>query len=285
MFKLRDCADLTCNMTSRNWGFCDLFINKNYELEKLHLLEQLGFNTVAINTHVEEPSDEPKKKKKKGEPRDKKDYVPPAIDLPKDLSDEIKLNILQRVTIEFSDSSIAHKINQSENLKKYDIIAVIPKTLQAFHYACGNMDIDIISFEPESKIPFKISRKLYSQAVERGIFFELMYSPAIRDSTSRKNIISTAHTYHAVGKSRNIIVTSGAESYMQVRDVHDVINLGFILGLNSNESLEVVRNNPRRLILKAEGRKLGKHYMLVEPFTETDNKMSEDYIALFIDLK
>nr|XP_021200564.2 ribonuclease P protein subunit p30 [Helicoverpa armigera] len=272
-------------MASCNWGFCDLFINKNYELEKLHLLEQLGFNTVAINTHVEEPSDEPKKKKKKGEPRDKKDYVPPAIDLPKDLSDEIKLNILQRVTIEFSDSSIAHKINQSENLKKYDIIAVIPKTLQAFHYACGNMDIDIISFEPESKIPFKISRKLYSQAVERGIFFELMYSPAIRDSTSRKNIISTAHTYHAVGKSRNIIVTSGAESYMQVRDVHDVINLGFLLGLNSNESLEVVRNNPRRLILKAEGRKLGKHYMLVEPFTETDNKMSEDYIALFIDLK
>ncbi|KAJ8733471.1 hypothetical protein PYW08_001769 [Mythimna loreyi] len=265
-------------MSCRNWGFCDLSISKNYVLESLHLLEKLGFNTVAINTHVEEPSDEPKKKKKKGETRDKKDYVPSPIDIPKDLS--TKLNILQRVTIEFSDSSVAHKVNQSENIKKYDIIAVLPKTLQAFQYACGTMDVDIITFEPESKIPFKISRKLYSQAVERGVFFELMYSPAIRDSTCRKNIISTAHNYHAVGKSRNIIITSGAENYMQVRDVHDVINLGFIFGLNNNESLEVVRNNARRVILKAEGRKSGKHYMLVEAISETVNKMSEDYIAL-----
>lgn len=263
-------------MANRNWGFCDLFINRNYELEKLHLLEKLGYNTIAINTHVEEPSDEPKKKKKKGEVREKKEYVPSPIDIPKDISDTTKLNILQRVTIEFSDSGVAHKVNQSENLKKYDIIAVIPKTLQAFQYACGTMDIDIISFEPESKIPFKMSRKLYSQAVERGIFFELMYSPAIRDSTSRKNIISTAHNYHAIGKSRNIIVTSGAENYMQVRDVHDVINLGFIFGLNSNESLEVVRNNTRRVILKAEGRKCGKHYMLVDSINEMDNKISEN---------
>lgn len=265
-------------MANRNWGFCDLFISKNFDFENLHLLEKLGFNTIAINTHVEEPVDEPKKKKKKGETRDKRDYVPSPVEIPKYVSS--KLNILQRVTLEFSDSSVAHKVNQSENLKKYDIIAVIPKTLQAFQYACGAMDVEIITFEPESKMPFKISRKLYSQAVERGIFFELMYSPAIRDSTSRKNIISTAHNYHAVGKSRNIIVTSGAENHMQVRDVHDVINLGFIFGLNSNESLEVVRNNARRVILKAEGRKSGKHYMLIDSISETVNKTSEDYIAL-----
>ncbi|XP_022825098.1 ribonuclease P protein subunit p30 [Spodoptera litura] len=260
-------------MANRNWGFCDLSVSKNFEPDKLHLIEKLGFNTIAINSHVEEPSDEPKKKKKKGETRDKKDYVPPPPSVIKDTSS--KLNILQRVTIEFSDSSISHKINQSENLKQYDIIAVLPKTLQAFQYACASMDIDIITFEPECRIPFKISRKLYTQAVDRGIFFEIMYSPAIRDSTCRKNIISTAHIYHAVGKSRNIVVTSGAENYMQVRDVHDVINLGFLLGLNSNESLEVVRNNARRLILKAEARKHGKHYILVDSIND-DSKMSED---------
>lgn len=269
-------------MANRNWGFSDLFISKNYDLEKLHQLKNLGYNTIAINTQIEESSDEPKKKKKKGETREKKDFVSLPVDIPEELLKSTKLNILQRVTIEFSDSSVAHKLNQSENLKKYDIIAVIPKTLQAFQYACGTMDIDIITFEPENKIPFKISRKLYSQAVERGVFFEIMYSPAIRDSTSRKNIISTAHNYHAVGKSRNIIITSGAENYMQVRDVHDVINLGFILGLNSNESLEAVRNNTRRLILKAEGRRCGKHYMIINTLNETDNKMSEDYIGIII---
>lgn len=259
-------------MASRNWGFCDLSICKGFDLTKLDLLPKLGYSTIAIDTFVEEPNDEPKKKKKKGEGKEKKDYLPPPSEVPKNVSEDNKLNILQRVTIEFSDSSVAHKINQSDNIKKYDIIAVVPKTLQAFQYACGAMDVDIITFVPESRIPFKISRKLYRQAVERGIFFELMYSPAIKDSTSRKNIISTAHIYHAVGKSKNIVLSSAAENCMQVRDVHDVINLGFILGLNSNESLEVIRNNTRRLILKAEGRKCGKHYMTITALNETSEE-------------
>lgn len=261
-------------MAYKNLGFCDLSLSKNYDYNKLDLLEKLGFNTVAINTHVEEPDEEPKKKKKKGESKEKKDYIPAPAAVPNEIASRTKLSIFQRVTIEFSDSSISHKLNQSENLKLYDIIAVVPKTLQAFQYACGTLDVDIITFLPESRIPFKVSRKLYRQAVERGLFFELMYSPAIKDSTSRKNIICTAHIYHAVGKSKNIILTSWAENYMQVRDVHDVINLGFILGLNSEQSLEVVRNNARKLILKSEGRRSGKLYMIVSK-DEKDNKIHE----------
>ncbi|XP_026737466.1 ribonuclease P protein subunit p30 [Trichoplusia ni] len=252
-------------MANRDWGFCDLSVSKNFGLDKLHFLEFAGYNTVALNTHIVDASDEPKRKKKKGEVREKKmDFVPPPVDLPEDVLNSSKLNILQRVTIEFSDSSIAHKLNQSLNLKKYDIIAVIPKTFQAFQYACGSMDIDLITFEPESKFPFKISRKLYSQAVERGIFFEIMYSPAIRDSTSRKNIISAAQIYYTIGKSRNIVFSSGAENDMQIRDIHDVINFGFILGINANNSLDCVRSNTRKLILKAEARRCGKHYMRID---------------------
>jgi ribonuclease P/MRP protein subunit RPP1 len=259
-------------MANKNWGFCDLSISNKLDYSQLETIEKLGYHTVAINTHVEESSnEEPKKKKKKGENKEKKELIPP-VEIPKEIRAKTKLNILQRLTIEFSDSSIAHKLNQSENVRKYDIIAVIPKTLQAFQYACGSMDVDVITFEPESRIPFKVSRKLYRQAAERGIFFELMYSPAIRDSTARKNIITTAHIYYAVGKSKNIVVTSGAENHMFIRNVHDVINLGFIFGLNSSESLEVVRNNARRLILKANSRRCGKHYMTVTTTNETNNQ-------------
>lgn len=251
-------------MSCKNWGFCDLSVSKNYDLKKLNVFEKLGFNTIALNTHVEEVIEEPKKKKKKGEIKEKKDYIPAPINIPKDTMDSVNLNILQRVTIEFSDPTMSHKVIHSENLKKYDIIAIIPKSLQAMQYVCNTLDVDIITFEPETKLPFKISRKLYRQAVEKGMFFELMYTPAIKDSTSRKNIISTAHTYHAVGKSKNIILTSNAENDFHVRDVHDVINLGFILGLNSNQSLDVIRNNTRRLILKAQGRQCGKLYLNIE---------------------
>lgn len=251
-------------MSCKNWGFCDLSVSKNYDFKKLNLFEKFGFNTIAVNTHVEEVSEEPKKKKKKGEIKEKKDYIPAPVEIPKEITDNVNLNILQRVTIEFSDPTTTYRLTHSENLKKYDIIAIIPKTLQAFQYVCNTLDVDIITFEPETRLSFKISRKLYRQTVERGMFFELMYSPAIKDSTSRKNIISNAHMYHAVGKSKSIIVTSGAENESQIRDVHDVINLGFILGLNSNESLEVIRNNARRLILKTDGRRHGKFYVNVE---------------------
>ncbi|XP_072939351.1 ribonuclease P protein subunit p30 [Epargyreus clarus] len=265
-------------MAFQNYGFCDLSLNRTFDLNKLSLIEKYGFNTVAINTFVEDASDEPKKKKKKSDQnnKDKKDLIPAPIEIPQDVKENCKLNILQRLTLEFSDTSVAHKINQSENIKKYDIFAVLPKTLQAFQFACSTLDVDVVTFEPESKTPFKISRKLYRQAADRGMCFELMYSPAIKDSTARKNIISTAHTYHAIGKSRNIILTSGAESPSQVRSVHEVINLGFILGLNSNQSLEVIRNNARNLILKALSRRCGKHFMIISPSESNENKTVEE---------
>lgn len=259
-------------------GFCDLNIDKSYDIDTLSSIEKLGFQTIAINTHIEEVNvEEPKKKKKKNDPKDKKDYIPSPLDIPDKVKSNTKLKILHRVTIEFSDSSICNKLNQSENLKKYDIVAVLPKTLQAFQYACGTLDTDVITFDPLTRIPFKVSRKLYRQAVERGIFFEIMYSPAIRDSTSRRNIITTSHLYHAVGKSKNIIITSGAKDNTQVRGIYDVINLGFIFGLNNNGSLEVVRNNPHRLILKAQGRRCGKHYMEVSQVgDQCENKIPEE---------
>lgn len=263
-------------MADRDWGFCDLSVSKNFNVDKLCYLEFAGYNTVAFNTHIDDASEEPKKRNRKGESREKKDFVPPPINIPKDVLNSSKLNILQRVTIEFSDSSVAHKLNQSLNLKKYDIIAVIPKTLHAFQYACGSMDIDLITFEPESKFPFKITRKLYLQAVERGIFFEIMYAPALRGSTARKNIICAAQIYYTMGKSRNIIFSSGAEKSMQLRDVHDVINFGFILGINSNDCFDCVRNNTRKLILKGLGRRCGKHYMTMDTDDENTTANTND---------
>ena len=34
------------------------------------------------------------------------------------------------------------------------------------------------------------------------MFFEIPYSPCIRDSTARRRIIAQSHNYHAVGKSK-----------------------------------------------------------------------------------
>lgn len=78
--------------------------------------------------------------------------------------------------------------------------------------------------DPLDKL-IKFSRKLYMVAVAKNIHFEISYAPAILDSTSRKNIISKSHRYHAYGKSKNIIISSGAGSILFVRGPYDIINL------------------------------------------------------------
>lgn len=115
--------------------------------------------------------------------------------------------------------------NQSENIKKYDFIAAVPTDLAAFTHACTVMDVDIISFDCEDYDNFRIHRKLYNQAVERGIYFEIMYSPALKHSNFRKNIINKANIYKTIGKSNNIIITSGAENEFQIRGPYEVIKL------------------------------------------------------------
>lgn len=113
----------------------------------------------------------------------------------------------------------------SDNLKKYDLLALIPKSPDAMQYACETFDTDIISFDPTESKLVKFSRKLYNLAVDRNIHFEIMYAPAIYDQTNRKNIINRSHIYHAVGKSKNIIISSGAINSIQLRGPYDIINL------------------------------------------------------------
>lgn len=92
-------------------------------------------------------------------------------------------------------------------------------------YTCNNIDADILSYDPENKVSYKLTRKMYNQLVEKGYHYELLYAPAIQDSTQRKNMIHISHLYHSFGKSRNIIVSSGATNRMLLRGPYDIINL------------------------------------------------------------
>ncbi|XP_026469192.1 ribonuclease P protein subunit p30 [Ctenocephalides felis] len=266
-------------------GFCDLCvesdgITKDSLRVTCERLFNLGYRTVAINQTIDDTVFESKRKKKKGEARDNPDVVP--IPLAFEFADEFKkrLQILHRLTISYSDQSNIHKLNQSLNFKKYHIIAVLPNSQSAFQHACGGaFDFDIITFNPLHKSPIKMNRKLYDVLKDRNVYFELMYSPAIRDSTSRKNIIHMSHLYHAYGKSKNIIISSSAAEAFQVRSPYDVINLGLILGLSEEQCKTAILSNCRKLIIRAEGRRHGKAVMIVKQLTQEafiDSDESDD---------
>ena len=77
-------------------------------------------------------------------------------------------------------------------------------------------------------------------------------------------ILAQAHTYHAVGKSKSIFISSDASNALEIRGPHDVSYLGFIFGLNEQQGKDAVKQNPTLVVQNAAGRKLGPYRALVQ---------------------
>ncbi|KAK4880336.1 hypothetical protein RN001_008482 [Aquatica leii] len=237
-------------------------------------LYELGYRTIAINQTIEEANLDESTESKKKKKIDKVELVPAPLEFKFEECKDLK--VLNRLTIAFSNQDIITRIIKSSNYKKYHIIAAQPENQQAFQYVCSTMEVDIFSFDPNRKCNYKMQRKLYYQLVEKDVYFELMYAPAIEDSTKRKNIIATAHAYHSFGKSKNIIISSATTNDFLTRSPYDVINLGLIFGLSEGQAKDALFTNGRKLYIRAIGRRLGKTIMIVENRLGQEQHETED---------
>ncbi|CAG2206636.1 RPP1 [Mytilus edulis] len=194
------------------------FMDFNVQIsEKQHLAKtlamaaKLGYSVAAVN-HCAPSIDSIVKKKKKD-----KDYH--AIPLPETLKVDAetlknimagtkKFRQLSRFSTIMEDVAQLQKLNTPE-IQAFDLVAVQPLTEKIFHVAVSSLKIDIITVDVTQKLPYPIKRPLINVALERGIYFEIQYSPAIRDSTSRKYMIANAQTLIRVCKGKNVIISSG----------------------------------------------------------------------------
>nr|XP_023028626.1 ribonuclease P protein subunit p30-like [Leptinotarsa decemlineata] len=272
-------------------GFYDLclqesFFSKEDLQQAVKELYDVGYRTVAVNQVIDDENTENKKKqkKKKGEPREIQDIVPIPFDL-KIIQDVIthldlkNFTVLNRLTVSFANQESLHKITKSPNYKKFHIIAAAPTTHTAFAFTCGSFEADIFTFNPENKFGLRLGRKFYNQLIDRGYHFELQYSHAIKDSTSRKNLIHASHLFHSFGKSKNVFFSSGADCPMYIRSPYDIVNLGFIFGLNELQCKNAISHCPRKVVVTSVGRRHGKSVMFVENIdrdTEQDVMMLEN---------
>lgn len=237
-------------------GFSDLCVPYNSSTKELlgilNELVELGYKNVAIEQTYDHDSCE-----KKG------DTIPEAVDL-KPLNEGLngRLNLLNRLTIIYTESTITLITNRSAKLRGYHLVAVIPRTEDAFQHACQSMHCDIVSYN-SSTVRCKMSRKFYFVAVNRNIMFEIKYAPAIVSSTDRKDTINRAHKYHSYGKSKNIIISSEARNRFQVRGPYDIANLGLIFGLSEEQSKNAILALPRKVLINAETRRHGKAGIIV----------------------
>ncbi|XP_053306074.1 ribonuclease P protein subunit p30 [Spea bombifrons] len=251
--------------------FVDLNI-VNTDIKKLQniieMAAHLGYSTVAIN-HV---ADFEKKKMEIAKPISTTELFPsPPIVQGKSKP----IRILTRLTVIASDPSHCNALRStSPTARLYDIVAVYPKTEKLFHAACTSIDVDLVCINITEKHPFYFRKPPINAAIERGIFFELIYTPAIKDSTIRRYTISNALNLMQFCKGKNIIISSGAEKPMEMRGPYDVATLGLLFGLSEGASKAAVSTNCRAALLHGETRKtaFGIVYSVKKPLSEEESE-------------
>ncbi|XP_037681637.1 ribonuclease P protein subunit p30-like [Choloepus didactylus] len=143
----------------------------------------------------------------------------------------------------------------SSRVQLYDIVAVFPKTEKLFHVACTHLDVDLVCITVTEKLPFYFKRPPINVAIDRGLCFELFYSPAIKDSTMRRYTISNTLNLMQVCKGKNVILSSAAERPLEMRGPYDVANLGLLFGLSESDAKAAVSTNCTVALLHVETRK------------------------------
>ena len=102
---------------------------------------------------------------------------------PEMLSQRMKSGISQfaiftRLSILMDDNLAIHSSNAA--VASYDLVSVQPTTERMFQTACHSLDIDIISIDMGSRLSFQLRPATINSAIQRGIWFEIRYSPALR---------------------------------------------------------------------------------------------------------
>lgn len=236
-------------------AFADLnvtYLSDPRETEKLvSKAVKLGFETIAVckTFHL-------RKEKKKGREVEKLtpinwDVFPAIQELKKT---HPKLKIYSRITLQIDDQSQVHQLS-SDIVQSYDILAVQPATEKLFQQACKTLEIDIISLNMTERLPFYLKFPTVNAAIERGVHFEITYSPALRDPTQRKTLIATALDLVVFAKGKHIIVSSAAENELDFRGPYDIVNLGLLFNFNEEQSKAAVTKNCRAVLFHAEARK------------------------------
>ncbi|CAK9814146.1 Ribonuclease P protein subunit p30 [Anthophora quadrimaculata] len=251
-------------------GFYDLCVNiPRHDVQNLHSilvkLHEYGFRTIAINTNIDESVfvTDKKKKKKSDESETSQSIILDTVNI-ENLRKEFdgKLKIFNRITFLCSDPAKTHALNHCSSLKKYDLYSFAPKTQNALQFACTQLNADIITLRPHT-VTFKFNKKLYEQAIERGIHFEIQYVDLL-NIESRKQAIHYSHLFHTYGKSKNVILSSGTNDIRTIRNPYDLINLACLLGLNEVKAKASILHQCKRLLLRAERRRRGKAAFIIE---------------------
>jgi len=162
-----------------------------------------------------------------------------------------------RVTVVCNEMrAVMQLVDSNQILKSYDVVAAKTKDAKVFHALCLENDVvDIITFDLTEKLPYKLKRGQVTEAIKKGIMFELSYSQAIEDMSIRRMVFSNAITIMNATKFKNIIITSKCADNFHHRSPFDVMNIFRVLGMPKDAATKAVGENTVKIIERGKFRK------------------------------
>lgn len=189
------------------------------------------------------------------------------------------LILLSRLTLTISDTSQNHRLSSLQS--QYDLLVLRPTNDKSFQLCCTSLECDLISLDLSQRLPFILKFKTVSAAMQRGIRFEICYSPGIGGGTdAKRNVISGATSLIRATRGKGIILSSEARSALGLRGPHDVINLAQVWGLGQERGKEGVCEDAGRVVMLA-GLKRDTYRGIVSIVKETRpaTKVGEENVA------
>lgn len=201
-----------------------------------------------------------------------------------------KCEIIRRLNVNVSEpSELAMYSNDASNvsttkkaLKSYDLIAMSPKSDEAFTSICNMANlfyIDIITLDYTLgrggiQLPYRLKSSDIHAAVNRGLVFEIPYGPALVDTSKRKAFVQTARLFtnaclgvkdDGLGARPKVILSSGGRIYEKkdhgsivLRAPGDLINFAqIVLGFDDVRSCDALTKNAAFAVSRGHHRCVG----------------------------
>lgn len=247
----------------------------------INLLINLGYTHIALNF---KPSTATSKFNKIKLPNDLNLINPINVD--KDFKEyEDKIKIFSRITIKVDDPTQCQNISKFQQI--FDIVAIEPITEKSLQSTISNLDVDIISFNLQERLPCYMKHKTLCSAIEKGILFEIKYSDFLNNK-NRAQTISNVKQIIRASRNRGLICSSGCtvdKSY-QLRNFNNVLPILKMLGIDSNRcnkmfqdwSLKVLLNGRLRIKSYKQTISISGDSNLVDNQLESNNWDESDNI-------
>ncbi|QLL33396.1 hypothetical protein HG536_0E03070 [Torulaspora globosa] len=193
--------------------------------ETLSTLHALGYTHVALNFTVNHSDKFPTNAKEMNPMKISERFG--------DLIEATGLKIYSRITLVIDDPSRGQSLAKIS--QHFDIVAALPVSERGVTLATTNLDIDLLTFNYGQRLPVFLKHKSICSCVKRGVKIEIVYAYALRDLQSRRQFVSNVRSVIRSSRSRGIVVSSGAQTALECRNILGVTSLVKILGLPSDK--------------------------------------------------